>query len=111
MLYLFSHLNDEIGVIANSRAKIIKASSSDTKVFTFPKNIWTVNGLSGPNHTALFSGGYAGRISAGFIGISNDGVSVMQLGENPVTVTIDGNNVVISFTNTVWTDVYLILFN
>lgn len=104
-------VKDGHGNILANMAKIIKASSSDTKVFTFPKNVWANNGLSGQNHTALFCGGYAGRISAGFIGLNNNNVTAIKLGENPVTVTINGDNVVITFANTIYTDLYLILFN
>lgn len=95
-----------------SRAIIVKASTSDYKNYSIPKTIWTTHGFgSGSNHTALFCGGYANRISAGFLGISSDGVSVIKLGNNTVTVSISGDNIIIAFSDTVYTDLRLVLFN
>lgn len=94
------------------RAIRVKANTSNTKQFTFPRSIWADNGMtSSSSHTALFSGGYNNRISAGLVATNGTGVSVIKLGDNTVTATISGNNIELAFNDTVYTDLYLILLN
>jgi hypothetical protein len=93
------------------KAYVVKASTSDTKTFTIPKSIWNDKGLIGSNHTALFCSGYNGRASAGILAMGSQAVSVVKLGDNNVTASISGNNIVITFTDTVYAQLYLILFN
>lgn len=93
------------------KAYIVKANTSDTKTFSIPKSIWTDRGLVGSNHTAFFCSGYAGRISAGLLAISSTSASVIKLGENNVSAEMSGDNINITFTDTVYAQLYLILFN
>lgn len=101
-----------VNTAIGERAIRVKANTSNTKQFTFPRSIWADNGMTGSNsHTALFSGGYNNRISAGLVATNGTGVSVIKLGDNNVTATISGNNIELAFNDTVYTDLYLILLN
>lgn len=97
--------------LLSDKAVVIKATTSDTKNFTIPVSVWTDAGFTGSNHTALFCGGYYGRVSAGFLGTNGSAVSIVKLGDNTVTATIADGIITLTFNDTVYTDLRLILFN
>jgi hypothetical protein len=100
-----------VDTLLSNKAIVVKATTSDTKNFTIPLSVWTDAGFTGSNHTALFCGGYNGRISAGFLGTSGSAVSAVKLGDNTVAATIEDDNIKLAFNDTVYTDLRLILFN